>query len=353
MNKTISCTVTGLKYVSLTPDAITELKTAIALTLVRDKKNQHDSNAIQVWLGQTRVGFISRRDAAVLAPSIDSGSEVTNVKPGRTEHLSLQSRSFKVSVTVSRPNIVKDSLKPLKSICPGPGIYRIRFKLDGQAYVGQSSRIDKRIGGHRANLVMGVHSNRNLQDLWNRNTPRDFAIEVLEEAPKGLDALSLQNWLGEREVFWIAQERSRGTSLNIEDGGFVETKASEKGYQEYVKKFDAAVRIEKRKIREQLKVAREHQSKLRQSLMKVERNLELKRQAYKRARGWFDRLTGHHTIEARRCMEVLDVVEAEHEAVRSEFQGAAREVYRLEESHRKHKTIKQLDNAFRRVTRLY
>jgi predicted outer membrane protein len=217
-----------------------------------------------------------------------------------------------------------------------------------------SNRIDKRIGGHRANLVMGVHSNRKLQDIWNRNTPRDFAIEVLEEAPKGLDALSLQNWLGEREVFWIAQERSHGTSLNVEDGGFVETKASDKGYNEYVKEFDAAVRIEKRKIREQLKVAREHQSNLRQSLIKVERDLESKRQAYKRARGgWFDRLMGHHTIEARRCKEVLDAFEAEHEAVRLEFQGAAQEGYRLEESHRKHKTIKQLDNAFRRATRLY
>lgn len=45
------------------------------LTLKRDPENQFDPNAIQVWAGDTWIGFIERGLAEELAPLMDAGTE--------------------------------------------------------------------------------------------------------------------------------------------------------------------------------------------------------------------------------------------------------------------------------------
>jgi hypothetical protein len=40
-------------------------------TLIREPKNEHDPNAIAVWIDDQQIGHVNREDAAALAPLID------------------------------------------------------------------------------------------------------------------------------------------------------------------------------------------------------------------------------------------------------------------------------------------
>lgn len=60
------------------------------------------------------------------------------------------------------------------------GIYRIRNRVDGTAYVGSSKNIELRVRGHINALTSGHSDNRRLQAAWNRYGPRAFAVGILE-----------------------------------------------------------------------------------------------------------------------------------------------------------------------------
>lgn len=45
--------------------------------LEREPSNEHDENAICVFLGPCKVGYIDRANASLLAPLMDAGSELS------------------------------------------------------------------------------------------------------------------------------------------------------------------------------------------------------------------------------------------------------------------------------------
>jgi len=49
------------------------LKAGMPLGLIREPNNSYDSNAIAVYYGQTKIGFIPRAENAVLANILDQG----------------------------------------------------------------------------------------------------------------------------------------------------------------------------------------------------------------------------------------------------------------------------------------
>ena len=49
------------------------------LTLRREPSNTHDQNAVAVWAGPTRLGYLRRLEAALLAPRIDAGEQLVAV----------------------------------------------------------------------------------------------------------------------------------------------------------------------------------------------------------------------------------------------------------------------------------
>ena len=56
------------------------------VSLVRQSENPHDQNAVLIMCGDSDVGFLSREDAALLAPAIDAGldyrAQIHRIKGG-------------------------------------------------------------------------------------------------------------------------------------------------------------------------------------------------------------------------------------------------------------------------------
>lgn len=63
-----------------------------------------------------------------------------------------------------------------------PGVYKIGVVVDGveYVYVGQSTSIGDRWGGHLADLVAGTHHAPRLQAAWDKIGPDGFTFRVLE-----------------------------------------------------------------------------------------------------------------------------------------------------------------------------
>lgn len=53
------------------------IKRGAVLTLVRERNNEHDSNAVKVMYGAKQIGYLNRDVAADVAPIIDSGGSVS------------------------------------------------------------------------------------------------------------------------------------------------------------------------------------------------------------------------------------------------------------------------------------
>lgn len=67
----------------------------------------------------------------------------------------------------------KDTPKPM-------GVYRVRNTTNGKSLVGSSNNLPAMLNRQQAQLKMGAHSNRALQEDWNRLGPTAFAFEVLD-----------------------------------------------------------------------------------------------------------------------------------------------------------------------------
>lgn len=65
------------------------------------------------------------------------------------------------------------------------GVYFIRNRVSGKAYVGSSSNVEKRWTQHARALRAGSHSNRHLQSSWNMYGSAAFAMDAIA-APRRL-----------------------------------------------------------------------------------------------------------------------------------------------------------------------
>lgn len=81
-----------------------------------------------------------------------------------------------------------------------PGVYRIRNKVSGRAYIGSTVRsMAIRWGEHRMMLRELTHPNKALQEEWGEYGKRSFSFEVLEIVPDR-EKIRMQ------EAFWQSQE---------------------------------------------------------------------------------------------------------------------------------------------------
>lgn len=101
-----------------------------------------------------------------------------------------------------------------------PSIYEIHNTISNRRYVGQTRRpIDRWVRGHASTLVRGVHSNKYLQNDFNKCFKlvghTDFLeFSILESIPNGDTAL-----LNEREVYWISERKKLYELYNLNNGG--------------------------------------------------------------------------------------------------------------------------------------
>lgn len=115
---------------------------------------------------------------------------------------------------------------PYKSdVC---GIYKLVNKATGQCYVGQSVRAKKRIKEHFRLLRWNKHTNKHLQNAYNKYGSENFygEIEIECEDPNDLDVLENQFLSG---LAWFEQP----TIYNIAD--FAKAPMRGKSHSEEVK----------------------------------------------------------------------------------------------------------------------
>ena len=91
------------------------------------------------------------------------------------------------------------------------GVYKVANKATGHCYVGQSTRVKKRVHEHFRLLRKNIHPNPNLQASFNECGEQAFywSLEVTCEDPQDLDQLEetfLQGhaWFDEKKLFNIS-----------------------------------------------------------------------------------------------------------------------------------------------------
>ena len=60
------------------------------------------------------------------------------------------------------------------------GIYKIINKIDGKYYVGSSKHINNRWRSHKSYLIRNIHTNKHLQNAWNKCSKNMFKFVVIE-----------------------------------------------------------------------------------------------------------------------------------------------------------------------------
>lgn len=85
------------------------------------------------------------------------------------------------------------------------GIYKITNLKNGKVYIGQSQNIYIRWKQHKSALKQGIHSNREMQKDWNKDS-RSFRWDVVEYCDL--------NQLNKREKYWIDYYNSIETGYN-------------------------------------------------------------------------------------------------------------------------------------------
>lgn len=78
------------------------------------------------------------------------------------------------------------------------GIYKIENLGTGEAYVGQSQKLTKRLQQHIYDLQRGTHSNARLQESWNEHGEAEFDLSVIEYVTSAND-------LEGRESHWLKE----------------------------------------------------------------------------------------------------------------------------------------------------
>lgn len=101
------------------------------------------------------------------------------------------------------------------------GIYAIKNKINGKIYIGQSNNIDSRWRQHLSHLRRNIHSNKYLQNAWNKYGESNFDFIILE--------LCDIDKTDELERFYIKKYNSMNdkNGYNHESGGNLKKKASE------------------------------------------------------------------------------------------------------------------------------
>lgn len=78
------------------------------------------------------------------------------------------------------------------------GIYKIINAVDNKFYVGSAVKFSKRRAAHKRKLVAGTHSNKHLQNAWNKYGPDAFVFVLVQIVGEDEDLLAAENvWLQE------------------------------------------------------------------------------------------------------------------------------------------------------------
>jgi hypothetical protein len=161
-----------------------------SLTLRRETDNQYDRNAVGVFSGRSKVGYLPRNLAAEVAGYLDAGGRhsVTVAHLGTRTHKGERFPSVAVDVVLQdmpdQPGI-NELFQAAVEVGPMRGIYQIFNTIEKRGYVGSSSNVEKRLKSHLVELINGEHANRKISDDWRIHGAISFRFEFVEEVRFG------------------------------------------------------------------------------------------------------------------------------------------------------------------------
>jgi len=74
----------------------------------------------------------------------------------------------------------KARIREYKETAHSMGVFRVLNSVNGKALIGASLDLPAALNRHRAQLRMGAHPDRQLQDDWKAAGPDAFSFEVLD-----------------------------------------------------------------------------------------------------------------------------------------------------------------------------
>ncbi len=99
-------------------------------------------------------------------------------------------------------NRKKELIRTYKEMKPNPGVFAVRCKPTGEAWVASSPNLDRQQGGVWSQLRMGGNRfTASLHAAWKEHGESAFTFEVLEEV-RDDNALMIPALLKERAVHW-------------------------------------------------------------------------------------------------------------------------------------------------------
>lgn len=91
------------------------------------------------------------------------------------------------------------------------GVYRLRNVADRRSLVGESVDAPARLNRLRAQLRLGAHPSRELQEDWRRLGPEGFVFEVLDTlAPAKEPSASPADDLAALKAMWLERLAAEG-----------------------------------------------------------------------------------------------------------------------------------------------
>lgn len=220
MFKNIKTHVVGLQFVEMTDRVARELQESSPLRLMHIPDNPHDRNAIGVYVGIFRVGYIRRRHSKMFVRALTNSAWTVSITIDEPGSITKATKSFPVTVRVETK---QPSQIPAPKIQPADavGIYRLRLVKTHESYIGQANHVNRRIADHWHDMALGIHANYKLQEYWIQYGPSLIEAQLLESPPSGLTPQQRQDWLGQQERAWIEREHAGGSCINLRDGGVV------------------------------------------------------------------------------------------------------------------------------------
>jgi len=98
----------------------------------------------------------------------------------------------------------KELIRKYKETPRPMGVYRVLNTVNGRSLIATSRDINAGLNRHRAQLRMGGHRNRAMQDDWNELGPDAFEFEVLDTlSPSELPDYDPTDDLQQLESMWL------------------------------------------------------------------------------------------------------------------------------------------------------
>ena len=220
MYKHIRTHVVGLQFANISDTIVLELQKNTPLHLTHLPDNPYDRNAIGVYVGKSRVGYIRQKHSKTFVQALTNSAWVVSVSSDEPTSITKDSKSFPVTIRIETRH---PSLGAAPKIYPdnAGGIYRLHLVKIGAAYIGLANHVNSRISDHWHDMALGTHANYKLQQYWINHGPTQINVQLLESLPSSLTPQQRQEWLGQHEVEWIERERASGICINLQNGRVV------------------------------------------------------------------------------------------------------------------------------------